>query len=758
MRQQQPGSWRRLRISGWLFVGLILIFVFLVNNRDLVTGARVQIWDASVFYTPAFSLVADHARAGRLLLWDPWLAGGTPDFADPQVGAASPIAIIAGLIGGGNATTFRMYWLVIWLLGPLGLLLLARHLGSPPWGAFLVVLGYGFCGFYTAHAEHTTVLYSFSFLPWMVWRFDVAVTGLRWRPAAEAGALWGLSALGGYPAIVTLNGGMLFLWGLGRCFSNGDGLILQEQKSPLWRRLLFAFLALAIVFCIGVLVMAPTYVAFFREGLGYTERAGGMTRWQATAAAQNALDPGVFSTFASPYLTALKFPPRNPELWPKTNISMADVYVGVLPLILGLLAVCQRPRSIWRWWLVAIIAFFLACAVGDRLPVRGWLYDYCPPTRYFAYPAMFRGSAIFAGAVLALLATSDLRKAIQTPETRIWWQLATLSIAASIAAVLAYGYIISHVTDRGDQFGLSNLHLAVIWFGGVGVSLLLLISQWARKRIAILFGALAILDAFLTLRLSQQFVSDAGRTRSLLMRVDAGHETTLSLSSLKRELQPSPLLGGRHSNHTITLRIATLYSDSTMKNRFHWTLAAYPVLLDMALGGDRIWFSRDAVAVAPSHYVFEALVARSEQLGMPVFVVHPRSHMALMSELGSRGSPDNAELEAISAATPAQKLQTQLLGYMPNKLKIKVSCPEDGWLLVTERWAAGWRAKVNGVPQEIAGGNFIFRAVRVRTGENTIEFYYPQALYFGLVVVSWTTLLAILLISGWKGWQRHKAH
>ena len=82
---------RRVRISGWLLAALSLTTLFLILNRELISGARVQIWDATAYYTPAFSLVADHARVGRLLLWDPWLAGGTPDFADPQVGAASPL-------------------------------------------------------------------------------------------------------------------------------------------------------------------------------------------------------------------------------------------------------------------------------------------------------------------------------------------------------------------------------------------------------------------------------------------------------------------------------------------------------------------------------------------------------------------------------------------------------------------------------------------------------------------------------------------
>ena len=739
-------NWRRFKVSAWLLAALLLVAVFLVNNWELITGARVQIWDAFSFYTPAFSLVADHVRGGRLLLWDPWLAGGTPDFADPQVGAASPIAIVFGAIGGGNATAFRAYWLFIWILGPLGLLFLARHLGVPPWGAFLVALGYAFCGFYTAHAEHTTVIYSFSFVPWFIWRFDVALTTRRLVPAAQAGALWGLSALGGYPAIVTLGGGMLFLWGLGRCCSKGSDGPPSISKRTIREQFTFTFLALGMVFCVGVLILAPTYLAFFREGLGYTERAGAMTRWQVTAAAQNALDPGALATFASPYLTALKFPYRNPDLWPHTNISMADVYVGVLPLILSLLALCQRPRSAWRWWLVGIAVFFLACAVGDRLPIRGWLYDYCPPTRYFTYPAMFRGYAIFAVTILALLATTDLEAAIRDPQTRIWQRLSILSLIASIAAVWAYVHVVSRVTDLGDQFHLSNVHLIGVWFGAVGVSLLLLMFQRARRWVPILLAALAIVDACFTLLLSQKFISEDGRTRSLLSRIDASHKRSLRLKSLQRKLEPPFFLGGAHSNNNITLRIATLYNDSTMKNRFHTAFGQHPVLQNMGLGVDRIWFASETVIAAPSLYTYHALVNRSNQLGAPVLVVHPSSEMVNVSRVGSSGVPDMAQLASISHLAPAQQIPAQVLSYTPDSFDLNVSCPQDGWLLVTDRWAAGWRAKVNGIPVDLFGGNFIFRAVRVRAGENTIQFYYPQALYFGLVLLSWGTLLAVFAI------------
>jgi hypothetical protein len=80
----------------------------------------------------------------------------------------------------------------------------------------------------------------------------VALTWLRFRPAAEAAALWGLSALGGYPAIVIPSGGMLLLWGLGRCCSIDDEPKILVQKQPIWDQFKFTFLALAVVLCVGV--------------------------------------------------------------------------------------------------------------------------------------------------------------------------------------------------------------------------------------------------------------------------------------------------------------------------------------------------------------------------------------------------------------------------------------------------------------------------------------------------------------------------
>ena len=101
--------------------------------------------------------------------------------ADPQVGATSPLLLAFAILSPNPLRGFVVYWVAIWIFGGLGMLLLCRHLKCPAWGALIAALGFVSCGFYTGHGEHTTTLYSFSFLPWVIWRFDVALRHRSYR-------------------------------------------------------------------------------------------------------------------------------------------------------------------------------------------------------------------------------------------------------------------------------------------------------------------------------------------------------------------------------------------------------------------------------------------------------------------------------------------------------------------------------------------------------------------------------------------------
>lgn len=731
----------------WIVAALLVAAVLLGANYRLLTGAAAPKWDADDFFGPYFTLVADHARAGRLLLWDPWTSGGAPDFADPQLGAFSPFTVLVGALAGGSEAGFRAYWLLLWLLGPLGLLVLARHLGAPAWGGTVVALGFGFSGFYTGHAEHTSLLYPIGFLPLLLWRLDVALGSRRVQPAVEAGALWGLSALGAYPLLATLNVVFAGLWALGRwcCPEPADeSPAPSSQGVPPGATFTSMCVAVGLTFAVGAVVLSPAYVGLLTETVGYSDRVGVLPR--AAALESNALHPGALTTFASPYLAILKLPRPNRTLWALTDLSTSSVYVGAAITVLAALALVGRPTSRWRWWLAGVGLFFVACALGKHLPLRGWLYDLLPPMRYFRHPGFFRVYAMVVAAVLALLAARDLSVPSRPASARLWKRFVAMAVVAAALAVAAYLAVLSSVADPGATPVRAAVHLGVVWLGMVVVSITLLLTD-RKSLLPLLLGALAVADATLTLSLAWPTVHETGRPRRVWDLINATRNPHLDLtpSGLRRDLRPPRWIGGHPTNKNLPLKIATLENFVALANRFHRDLASRPLLAGMAIGEQRIWFAREVAMAAPTDAAYAAFVGRSEAVGAPVLVVHPRREMSRIQQANAGGPPEATEAAAISRLGGADRIAAQVLWYEPNELELAVRCPDRGWLLVTDRWAPGWRATVNGRPTDVWGGNFVFRAVPVEAGPNAVRFSYRPTAWPALVMVSWGTLLAVLV-------------
>lgn len=94
---------------------------------------------------------------------------------------------------------------------------------------------------------------------------------------------------------------------------------------------------------------------------------------------------------------------------------------------------------------------------------------------------------------------------------------------------------------------------------------------------------------------------------------------------------------------------------------------------------------------------------------------------------------------------PAEVLWTEK---GPNQLLAQVSAAGPVWLVVTDAWAPGWKASVNGRPLPVRRANFIQRAVRL-PGSSQVLFSYSPPLW------GWGILGSVLGLSllGW-GWRR----
>jgi hypothetical protein len=736
----------------WLCALAMMLLVFTLSNSDLVLARSVPIWDGDSLYGPYQMLVADHARAGQLLLWNPWTLGGTPDSAEPQAGAFSPVAVLIGAIAGGTLSGFCAYWLFVWLLGGTGMMMLARHFRAPAWGGFIVTMAFLFSGLYMGHASHTSYLSSFAYLPWFLWRLDVAMTEHRLWPAAEAGALWGLSALSGYPAMTILTPCYGAAWALGRTWLSQapeDGkkkAVLLNTSLP--RQIWFLVLALAVVCVVGVLVLAPPYVGLLTEAVGVTERIG--ERPRVIAIGQSALHPGALLTFASPYLSSLKL--WNPTLWPYTDITHVSVHLGSVVPALAVLALVLRPRDARRWWIAGLAASGIVLALGQALPFRGWLYDLFPPARVFRHAGLFRNYTLFFVSILALMGARDLARALDREDRMVLrrWVIVTAVVAAG--AVLSYYAVLAHVLNPGPHPLLGQAHLWVFW-GALVLSATFIAVHPKHARVArATLVLLAVVEPFIVRLLSGTVATSKPEFIRLWVEIDKRRSASLDLApqGLQRELlYPDPFF---FRNKNLPLKLPVLYGYTSFTNAFHEAWVRDPLLSAAATqpgeksgaGLQRLWFAPEAPIVPPTKESFEVFRARARALGGLPIVRHMREAMPAGRGQAALSSGESKEVHQVAAAV---RIGGQVLAYRPTELALRVDAPSDGWLLVTDRWSPSWRAVVNGDAAELWPADFLFRAVRVRPGPNEVRFLYTPRAFPGLWLVSWGTLLTVGVLS-----------
>lgn len=723
-------------MSSWKRAGGAIALLLLLANLPLLVGRDAPNWDASSHFAPAWMLVADHARAGRLLLWNPFVEGGSPDGAQPELGAFSPLTLAVGALLGGTETAFGLYVVVLWLLAGMGMLLLARHLGAPPWAGFVVACGYAFSGTFTGHFQHTSWLHSYAFIPWVIWRLDAALRGRIVLPAVQAGALLGFSGLAGYPAIVIQTGVLAFLWTCGRVLfpevDSGDAAVGWAGRAGA------GLAAITTLAAVAAVVVSPAWVSFLLESMGYTSRSGPLPR--EVAVHDNALNPGALATLSTPYLhsvAALQAKDR----WSPADGSSLGCYLGAAIPALALFALGRRRRQ--EWWMLGLAAFFVASAT-DALPLRGLLYDALPWERFARHGAQRKDFALFLLAVLALHAfrvrpgsgTEGMAYAARSEGGRFAAGAVVLAALGLASAAIAW----VHLGALGPRPTFAVAHSLLAWGGLLAAAWLWRSPRPSGPRLAAgVLVVAAVVDAAGALRLSRVLMVESGKGRETWDRIGKERSASLDLSAvgLLREAEPPAWTFPRPNRQNEPLKVPVFASYTALTNVFRGRTSDEPLLARTAVGRERVWFASVARTTPPTEAAWRDLVEKSRAAGSAVLFVHPPGSMTGRPEPSAR----------TGRAGVLERLEVRGLRYRSEEVTLTVNAPGSGWVLFTDRWARGWKASVNGRRVPLWGGNFLFRAVPVGSGAQTLRFAYRPAGYPALPLLSWGTLLAVGLWS-----------
>lgn len=689
--------------SGYLSACAIYTIAFCAAHFRLIFTEQMPIWDAQQYFHPYYVLLADYLRSGYLLLWNPYAAGGVPAYVDPQMAAFSPLILLFGLITGGSTGGYIFYWLFLLWFGGAGMILLAKNMGAPLWGAVLAALGFSLSGFHTGHSEHLSWLYTASFLPYVIYFVSKGIAENRIMHSAIGGVTLGIAGLGGYPGIVIHMCMYSIVWMT--VYS-----LLGTGKRQRWNA--FPLLVHVSIFTVlSVVVMSPTYFGFFYDGIGLNSRIGSLSKEMAQT---NPFSPGALISLISPIFPVLKF---TNNLWPDTDISSASIYVGSLTIILAVLSAFSQQK---RGFLVATASLslvVLAIAMGGATPLRGLLYDVFPPSRYTRHPSLFRIFFIFGIVYLSLYGSVVLQKLIVEraasqpglEKSRLRYAYSCV-IMTCIAACISY-LLFMHISISAPfQYHIAHTLLLVSWGGPLLLALLL--SGCRRSLLQALPAILiviAVADALLNITISTPVIS-----QSALRFIVPNHTIDLTTKRLYRE-------AGSIINYNFLTKIPGFiaYCPINSRNFFYNRISSNAGLLNLSTSGDRIWLCENAVTIAPSEQNYLFLEQSPDFLDKFKCVVHSDEMM-----LGKFANSQDDQPALTSFKPSIVRLSPTVARYVPGRVEFSVYSPADGYLVITDRWARSWRALVNGRQEKVLGGSFIFLSLKISKGENHVELVY----------------------------------
>ena len=102
-------------------------------------------------------------------------------------------------------------------------------------------------------------------------------------------------------------------------------------------------------------------------------------------------------------------------------------------------------------------------------------------------------------------------------------------------------------------------------------------------------------------------------------------------------------------------------------------------------------------------------------------------------------------LETKPAFNPANGIYSTPHISTYQNLKITLEATGPGWLVLTDMYYPGWRARVDGKEADIYKGDFIFRALPLMEGAHKVEFYYiSNPFKIGLAI----TIISLLALFG----------
>jgi hypothetical protein len=720
-----------LFLAAMIFVVLAPVFWM---HTELPAGRAIErAYDNIDLYQrvyPSFSYGFARLREGALPLWNPHQLCGTPFLANPATGLFQPLNAIFLAMAPERAMAAHAF-LGLALAGAC-FLLCARALGAHTLPALIGGLAFVFSGAGAAAMSRPEVLGTLAWSPLLYW----ALIGLVRRPDAASAALAGVAAalvfLAGAPVLA------LVMAGFGVVLAAAVAWMEAPEGGRPAARLRFG--AWAAVVAAGLTAVQWVPALAWARGLAHPRGVPG------------GLDiPGQMPKHAGELLAQM--------LSPAPDLSPRLAYFGVFTLVL------LAPALLHRRARGLVVFFAMAAAVAFALALSGGALGLAAvPPQMLIFPAAFCVAMLAAFGADRLF---EKHRDFRAPRRWLPWLVLALGAAGLFFAAgsLARGRIVAGVlvllpfffAHRRPVAVSCGLVLALLSFADLRAASVNVFqhpfhdAESLRRRHEPLLTAAAAqaLNGRMLIAshpLHTGLPANLGMVHRLASAGGAGLPLGPDEVQWWRALR-GPEAAGPHLepareapglallNH-MAVRVVLATGDSAL-SRGEWHASA-PRLRPLQRVQDiDLLLNDDALPRAywvPGWTAVEDVDAAIAALLDPAFDAGGTAVLTL----------DAAERERLAAVVPpapaaalpnADSVACEVTDLNPEAVRVRLTTPGPGLLVLADRDAPGWRARVDGGRVPILRANGLFRAVALPAGEHVVDFSYrPRAVLLGLAI------------------------
>lgn len=673
-------------------------------------------WDLIDVVFPFRYHFSECIQSGSFPFWDPYQQTGVPFYADLQAPSYYPELLFVSLISGYGIYTMHILFIFYVFISAIGIYKLSFYLNKNHLASFFAGIVYALSGFTVAHGQHFFLLVGAAWIPFVILYYLRLNENRQLTDVFKCAVALFLMLSGGYQALSIF---LLYFLLILFLYSIGKEVRIKNFKNVFSILKYNAWLAFVII-----LLCLPLLISTF-EVLSSVERLESGVNIQKALA--GGLSVNSFLSFILPFSTV-----KNPEFF-GIDISVRNVYFGIIPLIFFLLALTKK-RSIleYLFLLFGLVAF--TSAMGDHLPVREFMFKHVPLMNlYHTTPYV----SILGLLVFVIIAANFFAELQENENKR---KRGVILFTAAVLLVLGSIFVFSctkvdfsnlpFLKRHTDLLNGTTFYEHLLFQSSVqlflGAAFLFLILFYKKiKYPAFLILTIVSIDMVVSTQMNILYTTADKDYKPARMNKDL----SLYPNKFPIPVDNKLIYNDQHTlvppfwrNTYIFRKQIGFNSFSSFELKNYSKLDNdYPNLRDAVLNNQLVYFSDQ---IFPLSQFNDSLI-------------DPELHSNYLFFSDSIYNQLNGNIVSANTSDSAR-----ITGFGPNKVRIETRTAANQYLTIIQSNYNGWAAFVDDVKVPIYSSNFNYKTILLPKGKHTVHFRFRNN------AVLWTYVFSILFFVG----------